>query len=912
MALTSGTKLGPYEILSPLGAGGMGEVYRAKDTRLDRSVAIKVLPSHLSSHPELKQRMEREAKAISALQHANICTLYDIGTQDGTDFLVMEYLEGQTLAERLKKGPLAIDQVLKIATEIAQALQKAHQQGIIHRDLKPANIMLTKAGAKLMDFGLAKPEMSVASKSIDAFTPSTPTMNLASLTAAVSPLTQKGSIVGTFQYMAPELLQGAEADARSDLFSFGCVLYEMITGRRAFEGKSQLSVFSAILEKDPDPMVVTQPLTPPMLDRVVRACLAKDPADRIQSAHDVALDLRWVAESTGVESAQTEAEKSSPHFNKSWAAAAAGLLLASIALAAFAGYRWANSSADSISLHAEIPAPDKFSLDATGDAGGMPVLSPQGDKIAFVAHSGETKLLWVRSLGSDAAQALEGTVGAAHPFWSPDGHSIGFFAGGKMVKISAAGGPVVAIADAPNSRGGSWSANNVIVFASDFTAPLSKVSAQGGAVEAATVMDKTKHTTHRWPWFLPDGKHFIFLATSHSSGDAKQNGIYFGSVDSTQTRMVLPTDSAAQYASGYLLYRAASALVAQPFDPKNGTLSGSPTPVVNNLRDDVGVWRSIFAVSENGMMIYQRGTADAEKSHIVWFDRAGKSLADYDPQEASTTNARSLLGVRDVRLSPDNKRAAFASGSGIWILDLERKTKTRVTFDQQVVQEPAWSADGKTLLFTAQVTSGGGNVEVRSKSADGSGSEKTLLAEQNNYHVPGWSPDGKYLTYLWGDGEKMVSLWIRPINGDAKPVAIVQPPSPQSNLNGYRISPDGHWVAYQSDESGQQDVYITSFPEGKGKWRVSANGGAFPAWTGNCRELFYKDLSDDIWVSTITVKGSEVEAGTPQHLFHAASPGIGVSFDVSSDGKRVLVNHSEEEAQAPLQVVTNWRAELAK
>src|SRR6202044_3992557 len=302
MALASGTKLGPYEILNPLGAGGMGEVYRAKDTRLDRTVAIKVLPAHLSSDPELKQRMEREAKAISALQHANICTLYDIGTQDGTEFLVMEYLEGQTLAERLVKGALPVEQVLKIGIEIAQALEKAHQQGIIHRDLKPANIMLTKAGAKLMDFGLAKPgltkrELSIAANTVGPFTPSTPTVNLASLTAAASPLTQKGSIVGTFQYMAPELLQGAEADARSDLFSFGCVLYEMITGCRAFEGKSQLSVFTSILERDPEPISVSQPLAPPTLERVVRACLAKDPADRFQSAHDVAMDLRWLAES---------------------------------------------------------------------------------------------------------------------------------------------------------------------------------------------------------------------------------------------------------------------------------------------------------------------------------------------------------------------------------------------------------------------------------------------------------------------------------------------------------------------------------------------------------------------------------------------------------------------------------------
>jgi serine/threonine protein kinase/Tol biopolymer transport system component len=904
MALTSGTKLGPYEILSPLGAGGMGEVYRAKDTRLDRTVAIKVLPSHLSSNPELKQRMEREAKAISALQHANICTLHDIGSQDGTDFLVMEYLEGQTLAERLAKGPLPIDQVLKIATEIAQALEKAHQRSIIHRDLKPANIMLTKAGAKLMDFGLAKPEVSIAPQTVGPFTPSTPTMNLASLTAAVSPLTQKGSIVGTFQYMAPELLQGAEADARSDLFSFGCVLYEMITGRRAFEGKSQLSVFSSILEKDPEPISVSQPLAPPMLDRVVRACLAKDPADRIQSAHDVAMDLRWIADAELAESA-------TPQRSKSWSAGAAALLLAFIALAGFGGYRWAKSSEAPLSIHAEIPPPDKFSLDATGDAGGMPVLSPQGDKIAFVAHSGETKLLFVRSLSSDAAQALDGTAGAAHPFWSPDGRSIGFFAGGKLMKIAATGGPAATIADAPNSRGGSWSANDVIVFAADFTGGLTKVSAQGGAAEPATVLDRTKHTTQRWPWFLPDGKHFIFIATSHTGGDPKQNGIYFGSVDSMETHLVLATDSAAQYASGYLLYRANTALVAQPFDPKNGILSGSPVLVVNNLRDDVGVWRNIFAVSQNGLMVYQRGSTDSAKSHLVLFDRAGKTIADYDPQEATTTNLRALLGVRDVRLSPDNKRVAFASGPGIWTLDLERKTKTRVTFDDRVIQEPAWSPDGKSLLFTALVTTGGGNVEIRSKSADGSGSEKVLV-EQNNYHSPGWSPDGKYITYLWGEGEKMVSLWIRPVNGDGKPVAAVQPPSAQSNLISYRISPDSHWVAYQSDESGQPEIYITSFPEGKGKWRVSTNSGAFPAWSGNGKEVFFKDLSDNIFVCSMTPKGSEIEVGTPQRLFHAASPGIGIAFDAFSDGKRLLVNHSEEEGQVPLQLVTNWPAELKK
>jgi eukaryotic-like serine/threonine-protein kinase len=885
----------------------MGEVYRAKDTRLDRTVAIKVLPAHLSSDPELKQRMEREAKAISALQHANICTLYDIGTYDSTNFLVMEYLEGQTLAERLTRGALPLDQSLKIAIEIAQALETAHQRGIIHRDLKPANIMLTKAGAKLMDFGLAKPEVSISSRNIGPLTPSSPTMNLASLTAAASPLTQKGAIVGTFQYMAPEVLQGAEADARSDLFSFGCVLYEMLTGRRAFEGKSQLSAFTAILEKDPEPISVSQPLAPLMLDRVVRACLAKDPADRIQSAHDIAMDLRWVAESSSASPDKSARAPISTTLLAGLGAAAIVLLL----LAVLGGYRWAKSSEVPLSIHAEIAPPEKFSLDATGDAGGMPVLSPQGDKIAFVAHSGDTKQLFVRSLSSDLAQPLDGTTGASHPFWSPDGRNIGFFAGSKLLRIPATGGAVATITDAPNSRGGSWSVNDVIVFAPDFTGPLMKVSAQGGVSQPATVIDRSKHTTHRWPWFLPDGKHFIFLATSHTGGDPKLNGVYLGSIDSTASRQILTSDSAAEYASGYLLYRASTALVAQPFDPQTGTLSGSPTPVVNNLRDDVGVWRSVFAVSQNGVMIYQRGSLDRAKSHLVMFDRSGKELTDYDSQEGAT-NAGAPVGVRDVRLSPDDRRAAFASGADIWTLDLDRKTETRITFDQQVDQQPSWSPDGKTLIFSTLLSSGGGDVEIRSKAADGSGPEKTLTTQPHAYNSPDLSPDGKYLTYLWGAGEKMVSLWIRPLTGDSKPIAVVQPPSVQSTLIAYRISPDSHWVAYASDESGQEELYITTFPEGKGKWRVSANSGTYPAWSANGRELFFKDLTDNIFVCEVTPKGSEIEVGTPQRLFHASSPGFGVSFDVTADGKRLLVNHSQDEAPAPLQLVTNWPGELKK
>ena len=899
MPLVSGTKLGAYEIQSPLGAGGMGEVYRARDTRLDRPVAIKVLPSHLCTDPELKQRLEREAKAISALQHAHICTLYDIGVQDGTEFLVMEYLEGQTLAERLQKGPLPLDQVLKIGIEISHALEKAHQQGIIHRDLKPANIMLTKAGAKLMDFGLAKPKLSIVSQAAGTFTPSTPTMNLASLTVAASPLTQKGSIVGTFQYMAPEVLQGEDADARSDLFSLGCVLYEMVTGHHAFQGKSQLSVFTAILEKDPEPVNISRPLTPPMLDRVIRACLIKDPAERMQTAHDVAMNLRWAMDAAPADTGKSR-------LSRRRMAGLGVFALALIALAGFLGYHWAQSADMPVSFHSEIPPPDKFLFAATGDAGGMPVLSPQGDKLAFVAHSSDAKLLWVRSLSSDAARPLDGTAGAQHPFWSPDGRYLGFFAGGKLMRISADGGPLITLADAPNPRGGSWSIHDVILFEGDFRGGLMKVNAQGGPAEAATTLDMARHSTHRWPWFLPDGNHFVFLATNHTGGDPRQNGIYFGSLDSKDTRMVVNAESGAEYASGYLLYRANTALVAQAFDPKSGNLLGAAIPILNNLRDDVGVWRSIFSVSQNGLMTYQLGSGSAVKSRLMWFDRAGNSIPTCDPEER---------GIVDVRLSPDGKKAAYAGATAIWTCDLERNTKTRVTFDNGLLLQPTWSPDGKTLMFTVPVARGGDAVEVRTKASDGSGSEKTVMpVPENSRHIryPAWTPDGKYITYVWGQGSDPLSLWMIPASGNSKPVLIVQPPSQQSSVDDYRVSPDGHWVAYTSDESGQWEVYLTTFPDAKGKWKVSQNGGNYPAWSGNGKELFYQDITDELFVCPITAKGSDIEVGRPHHLFHAGTPGIGVSFDVSSDGKRLLINHADEETQAPLHLVTNWLAELKK
>src|SRR5690348_15701801 len=668
MSLASGTKLGPYEIVSPVGAGGMGEVYRARDTRLGRDVAIKVLPQQFSEDGDLKQRFEREAKAISSFSHPHICQLYDIGSQNGTEFLVMEYLEGETLADRLAKGPMPVNELLKVGIEIADALDKAYRQGIIHRDLKPGNIMLTKAGAKLMDFGLAKSAggpmgMAVATSS-SPLTPSSPTSPIVSLSARVSSLTQKGMIVGTFQYMAPEVLQGVEADAHSDIFSLGCVLYEMATGKRAFDGKTQISDLAAILEKDPDPITTAQPLTPPALGMVVRSCLAKDPDDRLQTAHDVKLRLSWTTQMGFAAQAPKPVSKHTSWLP--WTIAALAVALAIV------GFTQLLRRPTPQVVHATILPPDKTVFFPLGDVAGPAVISPDGEKVAFVAKGADgPQALWVRPLSSPTAQRLEGTEGAYFPFWSADSRFLGYFASGKVNKIAAAGGPTSALADAPNGRGGSWSKDDVIIYAPDFNSALMRVSSQGGNSQAATKMDLKQHTTHRWPWFLPDGKHFLYLATNHSGGVRELNGIYFASLDGKENRLVMASDSGGEYSNGYLLFHAQTSIMAQQFDPRSGSLSGDIVPVVDRVQYDGTVWHALFSASAANQLIYHVGAGNPG-SQLAWFDRSGKQIGTVGERGA----------FMDPRISPDGSKVAVAFDSPsqeIWVFDATRQIKTRLT-----------------------------------------------------------------------------------------------------------------------------------------------------------------------------------------------------------------------------------------
>lgn len=907
MTITSGTKFGPYEVESPLGAGGMGEVYRARDARLERTVAIKILASHLDSSPELKQRFQREARALSALNHAHICHLYDIGSQNGTDYLVMEFLEGETLADRLRKGPLPLNEVLKTGAEIADALQVAHRAGILHRDLKPGNVMLTKSGAKLMDFGLAKPT-SLGGLSEKNSAPLLSAAMTVSDASPGSPLTGAGAVIGTVQYMSPEQIAGQVADTRSDIFCFGSMLYEMITGKRAFEGKSQISVASAILEKDPEPLTKIKPLAPAALDHLVSVCLAKDPDSRWQSAADIARELRWIANSSS--SFNTAAPlRMRPRLrtNLLWATAVAALL----AILLWTNFR---EREPALVLRSFLPPPAEEGFDFTGDASGPPVITPGGTAIAFCARNQKDRnTIWVQSLGDLTAKKLDGTEGASFPFWSPDGKYLGFFADGHLKKVPAAGGPVITLTDTNNPRGGTWSKDNVIIYEPDYRDALWRINATGGTPEPLTKIEAGKHTTHRWPRFLPDGKHFLFFAASHS-GNSEQ-GIYFGSLDNGSYKHVLDADSDAQYASGYLLYHLQSQLLAQKFDPSTGALSGDPMVVANFVEYDSGTWHTTFAASQNGLLLYEPGSKKLGTDI---------SLLDQNGQVVSKIADRGHYnGVG--RFSPDGKRLAISMGdpqADIWVFDLARGSRTRLTFGGATYLNPSWSADGQRVAYMRQ---SGATIQegtsLRARLANGGGQEEILLERDpsdsiSTFLLPQWSPDGRYLLYIKQSGPTGAAIWALPTFGEKKPFVVVQPQTPQAKVVEFLLSPDGRWLAYSSTESGHEEIYVThfpSFPSGSGRWQVSQSGATFPAWRGDSKELWF--VASDGFFRAVTVNPNSEEFAmdpvrTMFQFTYTAS--VGNPYELAPDGQHVIVTTLPGGVPTPLVLVTNWTADLKR
>ncbi len=883
MALPAGTRLGPYEILSPAGAGGMGEVYRARDTRLDRTVAIKVLPTHLAANPDLKQRFEREARAVSSLSHPNICTLHDIGHQSGVDFLVLEYLEGETLDRRLTKGPVPLEELLRCAVQMADALEKAHRQGIIHRDLKPANIMLTKSGTKLLDFGLAKLKDE----------PVPVAAALTEMTAEARKLTQEGTILGTFQYMAPEQLEGAEADARTDIFAFGAVLYEMATGRAAFAGRTKASLIAAILSADPKPASTLAPTTPPALDRLVKTCLAKDPDERFQTAHDVKLQLQWIAEAgsqAGVAAPVAARRKNRERL--AWVTAGVLLLLAALFGTGF--FLRAPKPAPVVRSSINLPPQTRLFYDAPF------ALSPDGRRLAFVASGPDAKfMLWVRPLDSLTVQALAGTEGAQYPFWSPDSRFVGFFADGKLKKIDVSGGPAQTICDAEDGRGGAWSRDGVILFAPGPFTAIDRVSASGGTPTPVTTPENLG-TSHRWPSFLPDGRHFLFF----SGASGPKDGIYVAALDSKEVSLVAKEETSGIYVEpGYLLFLREASLMAQPFDLGRHRVNGDAVPVAEHVHYIAVRWNGSFTVSSNGFLLYQGGGSTENKAQLTWFDRTGKQLGTLGEPAA----------LADIRLSPDGSKVLAdrpgAQGSlNLWMYDAARGIASRFTFSTSVDESAVWSPDGKQVVFTSNRQ---GNFSLYLKPSSGTGGEQVLLAGEGDKFATDWSPDGRFIVYNYhGPTSKKRDLWILPLTGDRKPYPFLATEADEAEA---AFSPDGRWLAYLSDESGREELYVVPFPGSGGKWQISSSGAFTPAWWNpDGKELTY--VSADLKMTSVDVngKGSEFAVGATRTLLGDRPLTNVRGGSWSRDGQRILLTVLPEDTAAPLTLVQNWAADLRR
>jgi Tol biopolymer transport system component len=853
--MTAGAKLGPYELLAPIGAGGMGEVWKARDTRLDRIVALKI------SKTEFTQRFEREARAIAALNHPHICQLYDVGP----NYLVMEYVEGTEL-----RGSMPVEKAIELAGQILEALDAAHRKGIVHRDLKPANILVTKAGVKVLDFGLAKMQAQAAAVGADAPT-------------AVS---VEGTISGTLFYMAPEQLAGkTDVDSRADIFAFGCVLYEMLTGKRAFEGSNAASVIAAVMER-PAPSVTE--VAPASLDRVLKRCLEKDRDERWQTARD----LQWQLARTPADGGEPpRATKSAP---MQWIVA--GIL--GLALAGLAVLHFRQKPVQMPVVRATIQPPENATFGAAFGINALPSVSPDGQRIAFAAHTrdGRTQL-WIRPLDSVSAQPLPGTDGASFPFWSPDGKSIGFFAGGRLNRIDANGGPVLPLADASTVFGGSWSSQGVIVFAPTAAGVLRKVSAGGGAVSDAGKLSR-EETTQRWPWFLLDGKHFLFAA---GFPGVSRKAIRLGSLDSTESTKLLEADSDAIYSAGYILFLRGDTLMAQPFDPTSLQLSGEALPVVEHVsaRDT-----SLGAISAsvNGLLAYAGGTAEFE---LGWFDRKGNRIGTLG--EAAQFN--------HLNFSPDRRNLGVSITTGsnldIWLYDVARGLRTRFTFDPASELDTGWSPDGRTIVFNS---SRKGHFDIYRKSANGSGAEETLYTDNLEKRPTSISSDGKFLLYYTiGDPKTGSDLWILPEPlgppGTAKPYPLLQ--SQFSESQG-TFSPDGHWITYQSNETGRAEIYVAPFPGPGGKRQISTSGGVLARWRADGKEIFYIAPDQKLMAAEITTKDGEIQRGEVRPLFGPLPTSNGYQYDVSTDGQRILAVTPRQNASEPLTIVQNWPVGLKK
>ncbi|MBI2212839.1 MAG: serine/threonine-protein kinase [Acidobacteria bacterium] len=887
MALAPGNHLGPYEVVAPIGAGGMGEVWRAKDTRLDRDVAVKVLPPGFASNPQLKARFEREARTISSLNHPNICTLFDVGHHEETHFLVMELLDGESLADRLQKGPLAPDQLLRVGSQLADALDRAHKQGIIHRDLKPGNVMLTKTGAKLLDFGLAR--SGVDSNPLGGFTEAA---------TQARPLTQEGTILGTFQYMAPEQLEGREADARTDIFALGALLYEMATAKRAFEGSTKTSLIAAIVSSHPAPISSVTPMTPPALDHIVRKCLEKDPDDRWQSAHDVASELRWLSEAgsqAGVATSVTLRRKTREKL--AWGLAALFALSAIVATAAW--MRRAPKPAEPFRATIEPPAEAALiPFDLLGLS-----LSPDGRRLAFAANLTDGgRQLWIRDLDSMKATPVVGTTGASYPFWSPDGRHLGFFADGKLKKLDLRGGSPQVLADAPTGRGGTWGARDLILYAPNIRSPIKLIPAMGGKPKDATRFDETKEVTNRLPHFLPDGRHFVYISRRReASGEVGR--LMLASLDSLDSTELIEGSTNAQYIEpGYLLFGRGNDLYAWRFDTRKLRLIGQPVPVQD---EKISLWEPknllCFTASNTGQLVYLPEVA--RKSALRWVGRDGRPLGDLGTPAFNVTP----------RISPDGTKVAVAIAettvnvNDMWILDLQYDRRFRITQKSGLFSSPMWSRDSKKLAFVCQPRAA---ADLCVKSLSSAGDVETLFQSPYWKATGSWTPDGSaiYISEQRPDtNEDVLLLGTTP---NAKPSTILRTPFSETSVE---LSSDAKWLAYTSDESGRTEVYVRPASGSFEQWQISNGGGAQVRWTRGDKELLY--VAPDGQVMSVAITATPVfRPGVPKALFALPEPpdrDTPIFEDVTADGERILLNvPTTARSSVAFHVILNWTSLL--
>jgi Tol biopolymer transport system component len=882
MSLAPGTRLGPYEIVGPIGAGGMGEVYRAKDTRLGRDVAVKILPSHLSQNPEVRERFERESKAISSLNHPNICTLYDVGREGDADYFVMELLEGESLAARLERGPLKLDEALRVGAQIADALAAAHKRGIVHRDLKPGNVALTKAGAKVLDFGVAKlREESVVE-----------------MATRTTPLTSHGAMVGTVQYMSPEQLEGKPVDQRADLFAFGALLYEMLTGQRAFAGQSQASVIAAILTSEPRPVSELVVTTPPAIDRVVKSCLAKDPDDRWQSASDLARELKWIGEGKSGSAVAPPSAGASPSGRErvAWIIAAIGLVAG---LAGF-GYSFRKPA----ELGPSLPTTRFSVVPASGELEGAPAVSPDGRSIAYVKVAADGSIaLWLHSLDSGEARLLAGTEGARQPFWSPDGKTIAFFAQGKLKKAPISGGTPQSVCDAADPRGGTWGDGGEILFTANAAGALLRVSSSGGEVKPVTKLSEgTGEQSHRFPEFLPGGRHFLYV----SAGSTDQSGVYWASLDGTPAKRILAESSGTRFdPRGFLVFRRGTTLMAQRFDPDRGELRGEAMLVAGDVRSDEQMTAyEGFSISHTGVLTLRPGSN--RRLQLAWWDRAGKKLAEIAPGQS----------FREAAMSPDESKVVAGGVDGtptegaIWVVDLQPGGQvSRLTFGNSYAETPCWSPDGRFIAYTSPRQDGWALLR---KQANGTGDEESLHQSRHSMWVDDWSRDGRSIVFEEFQPTTGADLWLLPTAGERTPVPYHRSATNESHS---MLSPDGRYLAYVSDELGVAEVFVETVPPSGSKWQVTSGGADMPAWRWDGKELYYVSAARTL--TAVEIKSlAPFQMGERKELFRVSistlsATGNRTCFAASHDGSRFVVNSLVGEGGVPgFQVVLNWPALL--